>query len=312
MTTVENAANQLRNLQKRLLKANIDEFWHEEEEKMKVIGLQRVDRRIAVDIYDQALAALSKAPSKHEQIVAECKRKTRVVLGETAVEPQNEVFHPDGQLLQPLEPQYAEPRIKFTADEYGYRAQWRLDAWRRDGWPRVYPMNAIEKEAEEPDEKLVGRGAISDDRLMIKMREDASWEEGDRRTEVTANEQAKKKKKLVEKPQKVAKKNIMTVMQPRQRVMEKLAARPHHNAPVSVRPRTNTSGHGRTKKKSGTFRRIVVDTPPKRERRMRKQQDANASRSLSQAHRRLRTMMKRSTSTMRQVCTLFQETHRRQ
>lgn len=257
-TPAENTANRLRDLQKRFLRGNMQNVWDEDENimKLEVVGLNRLDRRAVVNIYDEALAALSKAPSDHERIATECTRKTRVVLGLTTAEPEDGVFHPEGQLLRPLEPQYAEPRITHDDDDCAYRAQWRLNAWRRDGWPRMYPTNAIKREAQEPDEKLVGRGAISDARLMIKMHEDARmWEDGGAVIVSKATEQTgkrEKKKVAVGKPPKVAKKN-MTVTQPRQKVTGNSPANTDHESTSSSSPRTVAKGR--------KARPIVISSP---------------------------------------------------
>lgn len=67
------------------------------------------------------------------------------------------MFSSAGQVLAPLEPQYANPRIED--DAHGYRMQWRLDAWRREGWPGRYPREAVQRER-RGGERLVGEGGL--------------------------------------------------------------------------------------------------------------------------------------------------------
>ncbi|KAF1919881.1 hypothetical protein BDU57DRAFT_570017 [Ampelomyces quisqualis] len=140
-----------------------------------------LDRRTVLDIYAQALGQLSSAPEKHIQIAAECTRKVRVVLSLITADPDDIVFLTAGQLLSPLEPQYANPRIERGDDQYGYRAQWRLHAWRREGWPGKYPGKAIEREMKTKGEGLVGKGKVSDAALKQKfLTRNGMWEDGDR------------------------------------------------------------------------------------------------------------------------------------
>ncbi|KAH7395359.1 hypothetical protein DE146DRAFT_598640, partial [Phaeosphaeria sp. MPI-PUGE-AT-0046c] len=180
-TPPENAAIRLRDMQKRFLEGTT--AWTRNDDgnmSIEVVGLDRLDRRTVIDIYDQALAALSRAPSKYDQIVAECTSKTRVVLGIITAEPEDPIFMMPGQLLKPLDPQYAKLRIERGDDEYGYRAQYRLTAWRKDGWPEMYPVNAIRKETEEKNEKLVGKNCITDRYILTKMLGDTKrWDDGD-------------------------------------------------------------------------------------------------------------------------------------
>jgi hypothetical protein len=139
-----------------------------------------LDRRAVLDIYAQALAKISEFPNKHTQIAAECTRKVRVVLALIDPKPCDPVFTTAGQLLKPLEPQYARPRILAVDDQYGYRAQWRLDAWRREGWPDRYPGQAVSREQSEKAEKLVGRNCLRNQEIRRRMVDDEEmWENGE-------------------------------------------------------------------------------------------------------------------------------------
>jgi hypothetical protein len=143
-----------------------------------------LDRRAVLDIYAQALEKLGTLPHKHEQIAAECARKVGVVLGMINPKPCDPVFTTSGQLLKPLQPQYAHPRIWTKEDEYGYRAQWRLEAWRREGWPEKYPGQAVSCEASGKAERLVGRGSLRNAEMRRRVVDDHSlWEDGGRQLE---------------------------------------------------------------------------------------------------------------------------------
>jgi hypothetical protein len=141
-----------------------------------------LDRRAVLDIYAQAIEKLGTLQAKHEQIAAECARKVGVVLGMINPKPCDPVFTTSGQLLKPLQPQYAHPRIWTKEDEYGYRAQWRLEAWRREGWPEKYPGQAVSREASGKAERLVGRGSLRNAEIRRRVVDDQSlWEDGGRK-----------------------------------------------------------------------------------------------------------------------------------
>lgn len=257
-TPAEDAAVRLRNLQKRFIKATTNlttkpmtrQSWDEDDNRTSEdAGLDRLDRRAVIDIYDQALDALSKSPWKHNQTGAECTYKTRVVLGITKADPEDSVFETSGQLLKPIDPQYAEPRIERTGDENGYRAQWRLDAWRREGWPEVYPANAIRKEAEEMDEMLVGKNSISDGQIMSKMHNEAQmWEEVDYTSLLSTG---KKAAKIAEKARKAT---------------EKKAAKPGNKPNVARMKGMAADKSQKAKKKSKLYSAVVVDDTKKKKR----------------------------------------------
>jgi hypothetical protein len=135
-----------------------------------------VNRSAVLGIYNEAMARLVDFPTKHEQIASECSLKVRIVLALLTADPDHPAFSSVGQLLSPLEPQYANPRIEADEDEYGHRAQRRLNKWRGEGWPKKYPEKAIKREMRH--ERLVGRKAISDKELMEKFcDEEGIWDE---------------------------------------------------------------------------------------------------------------------------------------
>jgi hypothetical protein len=123
-------------------------------------------RAAILDVYNEAINKLRELPHKHVQIISESSLKVRILLSLLDADADHPVFSSVGQLLRPLEPQYANPRIEAEDDEYGHRAQRRLDKWRQEGWPDNYPKVAIETEMKS--EKLVGRKMMSDFELRDK------------------------------------------------------------------------------------------------------------------------------------------------
>ncbi|KAH4186455.1 hypothetical protein HBH70_157640 [Parastagonospora nodorum] len=159
-----------------------------------------IDRQLVLGIYNEALSILSKLPDKHTQIAAECARKTRVILGIISADPDDTVFTLAGQLLKPLEPQYANPRLDTGMDGFGALAQWRLNAWRKDGWPEQYPAGAVKKETRR-GESLVdheGNQSMKDGKMLeVVYNDEEMWDEngldsreenveGDRKSKMTA------------------------------------------------------------------------------------------------------------------------------
>jgi hypothetical protein len=156
-----------------------------------------IDRQLVLGIYNEALSILSKLPDKHTQIAAECARKTRVILGIISADPDDTVFTLAGQLLKPLEPQYANPRLDTVVDEFGALAQWRLNAWRKDGWPEQYPAGAVKKETQR-GQSLVdreGNQSMKDGRMLEAVYNDEEmWNEnglGSREENVEGNRKSK-------------------------------------------------------------------------------------------------------------------------
>jgi hypothetical protein len=139
-----------------------------------------LDRQIVLSIYNEALNTLIELPEKHTQIAAECTRKVRVVLGLIFAEPDDTVFTASGQLLKPLEPSYADPRLKADVDTYGHLAQWRLNSWRKEGWPGKYPTVAVQNE-KKGWQRLVdenGRLSMSVEKMFrIVMEDDEMWDD---------------------------------------------------------------------------------------------------------------------------------------
>jgi hypothetical protein len=176
-TPAEATSNTLRETRHRFSKKRL-----EDDEERKYAAL---DRRYVLDVYGQAISKLGALPSKHVQIAAECTRKVRVILGIITADPSDPVFTTSGQLLAPLEPQYANPRIGFREDEEGHRAQWRIEQWKKEGWPDDYPAEAIRREDKVKAERLVGPGRMSEKILRKRSQEEAGIvdfaEEEDRR-----------------------------------------------------------------------------------------------------------------------------------
>jgi hypothetical protein len=180
-TPSEKTASTIREMQRRFVRGTPDHGGD---------NCTALDRRTVLDIYAEAIDTLNSAPGKHVLIAAECTRKVRVVLSIIASDPDDTVFLTAGQLLSPLEPQYANPRIDRGDDQYGYRAQWRLHAWRKEGWPQRYPEKAIDREAKTKGEGLVGKGKMNDLTIMEKvLTTNEMWEDGDKTLE-SMNEDA--------------------------------------------------------------------------------------------------------------------------
>jgi hypothetical protein len=139
-----------------------------------------VDRAAVLAVYQDALKALEVPQNEqhHRRILSEATRKIQIVLGIISAPPVDSAFLTSGQVLKPLEPQYAEPRISSEEDEYGYRAQWRLRAWRKDGWPDRYPAEAVKRELED-EEKLTGRKRMSFGEMAKRWHEEEMGDEGE-------------------------------------------------------------------------------------------------------------------------------------
>jgi hypothetical protein len=194
VTPAEITANSLRETRQRINMKVVEE----DDEERECIALER---RYVTDVYDQAIAKLGELPDNHVQIAAECTRKVRVILGIITANPSDPVFTTAGQLLKPLEPQYANPRIESREDTDSHRAQWRLEQWRKEGWPHQYPVDAIRREREEKGERLVGRGRLRQEALRRKSQledgiTDFSPEEDRRRARRRADKEKNGEKKV--------------------------------------------------------------------------------------------------------------------
>jgi hypothetical protein len=102
------------------------------------------DRRAVLEVYNEAIEKMG--DTNHLEIITEADYKIRVILGITKADTSAAAFKNKQQMLSPIDPAYAEPRIQHSKDPFGYHASWRLQEWRKDGWPEVYPDRAIEKE----------------------------------------------------------------------------------------------------------------------------------------------------------------------
>ncbi|EOA86798.1 uncharacterized protein SETTUDRAFT_79704, partial [Exserohilum turcica Et28A] len=100
------------------------------------------DRSAVLDIYTEALHKIN--ATNHAQMYTEANAKIRTVLGIHKAGTRDAVF--THQLLRPIEPLYAMPRIEVRHDKHGHRAAVRIQEWRRDGWPAKYPVNAVREE----------------------------------------------------------------------------------------------------------------------------------------------------------------------
>ncbi|KAJ4990553.1 hypothetical protein SVAN01_04000 [Stagonosporopsis vannaccii] len=112
------------------------------------------DRRAVLLLYREALAKLEHTtPLIARKIHLEAVTKVSTILDLRVAEPDDGVFYAKDAFLSPLEPQYAAPRLEFYDrengegdDGYFWTGYGRLWEWRREGWPRVVPWKAIERE----------------------------------------------------------------------------------------------------------------------------------------------------------------------
>jgi len=126
-----------------------------------------VDRATVISIYNEALQIIAQWDThrstvqinyahdagsleqhnieRYNQLEQEVDSKVKIALGVTSARPDHAVFS-NRMLLQPLEPRYATPRIEYHNDPNQYHSEWRLEAWRKDGWPEKYPAKAIKSE----------------------------------------------------------------------------------------------------------------------------------------------------------------------
>lgn len=102
------------------------------------------DRAATLAVISEAISIAHKVKNP-AQLYSEVIMKMGIILGVGKAQPTDFVFT-NKMLLKPLEPQYAIPRIDAAKDGYGYRADWRLQAWRRNGWPDAYPDKAVREE----------------------------------------------------------------------------------------------------------------------------------------------------------------------
>lgn len=120
-----------------------------------------LDRSAVLAVYHEALSRLehiSKADSC--RIFVEARTKVETILDLRTAAPSDPVFSPVDAFLKPLEPHYAQPRLNYydreranQDDSYYWTGQARLVAWRDEGWPKVYPVRAVEREKRERRER---------------------------------------------------------------------------------------------------------------------------------------------------------------
>ncbi|XPS77044.1 hypothetical protein M3J09_009085 [Ascochyta lentis] len=123
----------------------------------KPIGNPRccnLDRSTVLAVYQEALAILEHTSDLDaEKIYREVRRKVDVILDIRTAQPNDSIFLIEDTFLKPLEPQYAYPRLNYynrgdgQEDDRSFGGGWpRLKAWRKEGWPHVYPKQAVEQE----------------------------------------------------------------------------------------------------------------------------------------------------------------------
>ena len=138
------------------------------------------DRRSVLGVYSDALSKLSEHRDMHMQIAVECTRRTRVILGLITADPDDAVFTEIGQILKPLEPQYANPRLESVVDQSGLLAYSRRTAWQKEGWPERYPAGAVKEETQR-GHRLVdhsGNQSMTDGKMLKAALEDEDmWNE---------------------------------------------------------------------------------------------------------------------------------------
>ncbi|KAG9203908.1 hypothetical protein G6514_002069 [Epicoccum nigrum] len=135
------------------------------------------DRSAVLAVYNEALRRVEHICKRDAQALdEEVTKKVETILDLRRAEAQDAVFYADsGAFLCPLEPQYAHPRLDYydrgkgeggDGDGYGRAAWMRLRVWRGEGWPRVVPERAVEREKRERERERRRR------RLRRKVDED--------------------------------------------------------------------------------------------------------------------------------------------
>lgn len=113
------------------------------------------DRVAVLDIYKHAIQIcaamdISKDTLKSTRsmnLAWDVRCKIQTVLALRPAPPDDPVFRLGGsRITSPLDPTYAEPRIDHSTDEGARQAQWRRSQWIANGWPRVYPKEAVARE----------------------------------------------------------------------------------------------------------------------------------------------------------------------
>lgn len=120
-----------------------------------------LDRSAVLAVFQEALAKLEHASDiDSRKIHLEVMRKVTTILDLRTAEPNDPVFLTKDAFITPLEPHYAQPRLDYynrgtedADDSFYYTGIRRLIDWRKEGWPNVYPANAVEREKREREER---------------------------------------------------------------------------------------------------------------------------------------------------------------
>lgn len=174
----QRVSDELEDLRARFIKQN-PVGWHPR--------CSNVDRSTVLAVYNEALVKLEHAT----RIVAirinlEVRKKVATVLGLREAAPRDQVFYTKGAFLKPLEPQYAQPalhyynRVARDGDDSHYRSGIkRLRAWRKGGWPEVYPEEAVERERREKKRRArMSPGQVRvDDLRTVQAADPLDWGE---------------------------------------------------------------------------------------------------------------------------------------
>lgn len=119
--------------------------------------LSNPDRSAVLAVYNEALPVLEHTTKiTSSRIYLEVRAKVECILDVRTAAPSDPVFLTKDAYLSPLEPHYAHPRLDYYKrdttngdDSYYLTGYDRLYAWRREGWPKVYPAKAVEREKRE-------------------------------------------------------------------------------------------------------------------------------------------------------------------
>lgn len=148
-----------------------------------------IDRSAVIAVYNEALIRLEhKANIDAIKIHLEVKTKVSTILDLRRAAPDDAVFYAKGAFLSPLEPQYAQPRLDYYDrgsgvgdDSFYWTGYKRLREWRKEGWPKVYPEMAVEREMRERKRRRnrgIGTIAFHREEMLTELKPDAlDWGE---------------------------------------------------------------------------------------------------------------------------------------
>ncbi|OSS45151.1 hypothetical protein B5807_09213 [Epicoccum nigrum] len=130
-----------------------------------------LDRAAVLAVYNEALRRVEHMCKRDVQALdEEVTKKVETILDLRCAEVEDAVFYVDSAFLRPLEPQYAQPRLDYYdrgkgegSDGYGRAAWMRLREWRGEGWPRVVPVRAVEREKRERERRRRLRREVDED-----------------------------------------------------------------------------------------------------------------------------------------------------